>query len=493
MTGEEEPKKQHPPSSPESSRQWPDDENPFVAFRRFADEQFSSMLQAVIGVPSSISQPNSERWSIFDEKSYRDAQAQNQRRQRDNYTGDGETNAEGQNSTQDKSNNNDNNNNNSGSSKNLPSSSSNQRSSWPDSDLASDIDMFFDSFFDHFWLGNSVFSMLMYPYQNPPFLTMTSSQSPIWPVNYLMFSPYSPLHLERAARYRSRREQGIFSSLMSSMSLSSEAEVDLDEPKWREAFEDLLRLENGKPMLDREPGTVTGSESGKDWLQGLAQRGSLGGQWKFASSSDAHPWTSIIFDSSRGAEKDQDSRTLPEPQQQKEKEKRDIYEANDANTEPQTVTEMDLYEQFLSGIDARERDIMSGLNRSPLLRTLLEERRRHRSGELPYKEHSDDTETWLELVSGGNRQSVPDAKSAETLPPAEAATQTAKTPDTYVVSTKTSTNRLRLPDGSIQTKTVKTRRFSDGREETDSSTEVSYPQRDGSGGDDKKSGWFWKD
>ncbi|KAL4793428.1 hypothetical protein BDV19DRAFT_229838 [Aspergillus venezuelensis] len=490
MTGEEDPKKQHPPSSPESSRQWPDDENPFVAFRRFADEQFSSMLQAVIGIPSSIGQPNHERWSIFDEQSYRDAQAQNQRRQREDYTGDGENNAEDQNSTQDNSNNNNSNNVNNNS--NNPPSSSNQRSSLPDSDLSSDIDMFFDSFFDRFWLGNSVSSMLSYPYQNPLLSTMTSSQSPIWPVNYLMFSPYSPLHLERAARYRSRREQGIFSSLMSSMSLSSEAELDPDEPKWREAFEDLLRLENGKPMLVREPGTVIRRESGKDWLQGLAQRGSLGCQWKFASGSDAHPWTSIIFDSSRGAEKGQNSRALPGPEQQKDKEKRDIYE-DDANTEPQTVSEMDLYEQFLSGIDAREREIVSDLNRSPLLRTLLEDRRRDRSGDLHPKEHSDDTETWLELVSGGNRQSVPDAKSAEVLPPAEAITQTDKTPDAYVVSTQTSTNRVRLPDGSMQTKTVKTRRFSDGREETQSSTEVSYPQRDGSRDDDKKSGWFWKD
>ncbi|KAL4939260.1 hypothetical protein BDV06DRAFT_38714 [Aspergillus oleicola] len=486
MAGEEDTKKQHPPSSPESSRHWPDDENPFVAFRRFADEQFSSMLQAVIGVPSSVGPPNSERWAIFDEQGYRDAQ----RHQRENYTEGGQDTENGAgagDSTQNKSNDN-----------NPPSTSSTPpaRSSWTDLEPQSDIDMFFDSFFDRFWLGNNVSSLLFHPYQNPPFSTMTSSQSPIWPVNYLMFSPYSPLHLERRARYRSRRDQGVFSSLMSSMSFSSEAECDPDEPKWREAFEDLLRLENGKPMLDREPGTVARSESGREWLQGLVNRGSLGGQWKFASGSDAQPWTSIIFDSSRGAEKDSTGRALPEPEQ--EKVKLDIYEADETNTKPRILTEMDMYEQFLSDIDAREREIMSDLHHSPLLRSLLEERRRNRSDDLPLeREHSDDNETWLELVSGGNRHSVPDAKSSEPSTSVEktAQTENSTSPESYVISTQTSTNRVRLPDGSIQTKTVKTKRFSDGREETDSSTEVSYPSQNeqGSDSEQKKNGWFWRD
>ncbi len=45
-----------------------DPENPFIAFRRFADSQISSLLQSVIGLPSLFSQPDSSnRWSSIDE------------------------------------------------------------------------------------------------------------------------------------------------------------------------------------------------------------------------------------------------------------------------------------------------------------------------------------------------------------------------------------------------------------------------------------------
>lgn len=45
-----------------------DPENPFIAFRRFADSQISSLLQSVIGLPSLFSQPeSSNRWPSIDD------------------------------------------------------------------------------------------------------------------------------------------------------------------------------------------------------------------------------------------------------------------------------------------------------------------------------------------------------------------------------------------------------------------------------------------
>ncbi|KAL4923755.1 uncharacterized protein BDV17DRAFT_276331 [Aspergillus undulatus] len=474
MAGEEDSNKKQPPS-PESSRQLHDDENPFVALRRFADEQFSSMLQAVVGLPSSFGPPRSERWTIFDEESYRD----HQRRQRENYTennGDGETNNADAPSTSGSQNSTNND--------ITPTS----KSQWP-SESTSDINLFFDSFFDRCWLSDSMSSRLFYPYRNPPFSTMTSSQSPIWPVNYLMFSPYSPLHLERHARYRSRRDQGVFSSLMSSMSFSSEADHDPDEPRWREAFEDLLRLENGKAMLDRDSGSLAKRESGYEWLQGLVKRGSLGTGWKFSAGSDAQP-SSITLDNSR-----REDRSLTDTEQEQSV----TPTSDEAHAKP--LTEQDMYDRFLADIDAREREFASDFHNSPLLRFLLEERRRNRNGLFPSeRDFNDETETWLELVSGGSKKSVPDTQSTETpLEPAPAALESPVTTDkasaeNYVVSTQTSTSRVTLPDGSIQTKIVKTKRFADGRVETDSSTDVSHPpQREGGSESDGKSGWFWRD
>ena len=46
--------------------------NPFVAFRRFADEQVSSLLQSITGLPSAVSPPQSDRWTIFnDDQGYK--------------------------------------------------------------------------------------------------------------------------------------------------------------------------------------------------------------------------------------------------------------------------------------------------------------------------------------------------------------------------------------------------------------------------------------
>ncbi|KAL4758959.1 uncharacterized protein BDW70DRAFT_140600 [Aspergillus foveolatus] len=499
MAGEEDPRNTRTASSPGSSRQWTDDENPFVALRRFADEQISSMLQSVMGLPSSATSPRSEHWTIFsDDQTYSD-QTRQRRCQGQEYNDDGgkaDDNVP------------------SGSRLNDPSTVNDKypdrpsRSRWYNPDNRFDIDMFFNSFFDRFWLDDHAMARLFSPYHHPMFSSMTSADSPAWPVNYLMFSPYSPLHLERQARYRSHREQGVFTSLMSSMSLSSEAECDPNEPKWREAFEDLLRLENGEPMLDRESGTVAKSESGKEWLAGLVKRGSLGKHWKFSSGSESQPWTSITLDRLDHFDrpKNEASPSVPAPEKT----------GSDSTTEVSNnrpATDLDLYDRFLADIDAREREFFGAFH-SPLLQFLLEDRRRGRFGIFPSETNNkDDTESWLDLVSGGSKHTVPEAKDESESTEAHLSREPASSPaatevraenppvQNYVVSNSVSTERIRLPDGSVKTKTVRTKKYADGREETNSSTEVVNPpqgdqssdQQSGQQPNQTKSGWFWRD
>lgn len=58
---------------PKAPRDWHEEDNPFVAFRRYADEQISNMFQSFFGLPSLLSPPTSDRWMIYtDESSYRD-------------------------------------------------------------------------------------------------------------------------------------------------------------------------------------------------------------------------------------------------------------------------------------------------------------------------------------------------------------------------------------------------------------------------------------
>ena len=58
-------------SDPEkdSNKSQPKSDNPFIKFRQFADEQISSLLQGIIGLPSAFSgkRPGNPRWAIIDE------------------------------------------------------------------------------------------------------------------------------------------------------------------------------------------------------------------------------------------------------------------------------------------------------------------------------------------------------------------------------------------------------------------------------------------
>jgi hypothetical protein len=167
-----------------------------------------------------------------------------------------------------------------------------------------------------------------------------------------------------------------------------------------------------------------------------------------------------------------------------------------------------MYDQFLADIEARERDFFKGVYESPLLRSLLEERRRLKEEIEPFKKEGPrkDTDSWIDLVSDGDKSTVPEtptqstsgpSSASETRPPSSATEQ-----QPYVISTRTTTERVRLSDGSIQTKTVKTKRFADGREETNESVEVMNPPPKSQGSvagqeslenQHKKTGWFWRD
>ncbi|KAE8380811.1 hypothetical protein BDV26DRAFT_119626 [Aspergillus bertholletiae] len=486
MAGDDNSTRDRDASAP-SSQLWPDDDNPFVAFRRFADEQISSMLQSVTGLPSMVTAPPPNHWSIFaDDRYYRDTYTRHREsgdgNETDPYTGSSD-------STD-----------NPPSRSRLPGSDdhwqSNRTKRHPASHDPFDIDFFFDSFFDRFWFDDRVSSRFFHPYNRPLFSSMINDESSVWPVTYLMFSPYSPLHLERQAQYRSSREHGVFSSLMSTLNLS--AEHDPAEPQWREAFEDLLRLENGKPMLDRDSADVSKRESGKDWLHGLVKRGSLGDRFKYISGTEGQPWSTITFDNSKSTE---DDHNLAEGDASSDNAKAEI---SWGDAEPGSVTELDMYERFLADIAAREREFFKGAHESPLLRLLFEDGYRAPNNRTSWQKENqvEDPESRLDQVSGDNQKTVSetDSQSATNTSPLETNNSVAEK-NHYVISTKTSTERIRLPDGSIQTKTVRTQRFADGQEESDESVEVVNPPQvnrepnspERAPSDEKPNGWFWKD
>ncbi|KAL1991881.1 hypothetical protein VTN49DRAFT_5189 [Thermomyces lanuginosus] len=451
----------------DSRRPWHDEENPFIAFRRYADEQISSMLQSVMGLPSMASTSFLDRWFDTDLQKYRDWT-----RQRES---DGSTSTSDDRSA-------------CACERRCPHGRAGwcPRDDWPWGFGPRRLDELFDSFFDdHFPFG---------PRRFPFFFDWfgMSHDSETWAIPYILFSPYSPLHLEQS---RGDRRRGVFSSLFSSM--QNRAEIK-DEPNWRDAFEDLLRIENGQPMLERSKDHDSRNESGRDWLRGLVQRESLGKGWKLITDNNSDgnsPWHFAIEKS--GAR---------ENGERSKEQSKDNTRENAERHEPQT--ELDLYDRFLQDIfEAHERDYSRMFEDSPLMRMLAEERKRHleRWKEATEKWKQMETgrsEDWLEYSSESNQRLL----KAE-----ESNNNNASTPsEPSVISTMTRTERRTLPDGSIRTKTIKTKRFSDGREESDESEEVHHPQpllpptqnesntqssppeaQNEPNGKSSKGGWFW--
>ncbi|CAI7652571.1 unnamed protein product [Penicillium bialowiezense] len=425
--------------------EWHDEANPFVAFRRYADEQVSTLLQSITGLPSAVTPPHNDRWEIFTEDHGYESRGALQRtgnspdkdRQTDNYRGG-------------------------------------------DRDSEHHPKRWYNGPSDFFGLDSFLLPLASHLFQSSHSL-FPDSDSPAWPIAYIMFSPYSPLHLERQAQYRAHRDDGIFSSIMSSLYLDSER--DSSEPQWREAFEDLLRLENGKSMLNRD--AFGKPESGKDWLHGLVKRGSLGDQWRFVPGTENQPWSGITFAGRADQEKDQ-RRSWPAPE-------------NETVDESKTAdSELELYERFLSDIERREyeRELLNDTAESHVLRLLLAEKQYQRDeldrlGRVSPKteQRSANNGPRVDLAFGENKESIHDTPHDS----AEAPLGHVSEQGSRVISTMTRTERVQLPDGSVKSTIVKTKRFADGREENDSSVEVTHPQQEVSDSDKSNKSWFWKD
>ncbi|CAG8001790.1 unnamed protein product [Penicillium olsonii] len=433
---------------------WFDEANPFVAFRRYADEQVSTLLQSITGLPSTVTPPHHDRWEIFTEDHGFENRGVLQR------TGD----------TSDRD-------------------RQNEARGGNDRNHEDRSKRWFNGPYDFFGFDSFLVPLATHLINSHISLPgmFEDTESPTWPIAYIMLSPYSPLHLERQAKYRAHRENGVFAYIMASLYLDTDR--DPSEPQWREAFEDLLRLENGKPMLNRD--STAQPESGKDWLQGLVKRGSLGDQWKFVPRREGRPWSGITFSGHSEHAQDQE-----QSHDQEDKDSQLLPDQETKNERKIAETELELYERFLSDIESRERESLRTVPESPLLRLLLAEHSKQQEKLEEHKrdghitnERRDVNEDVIGVVSSENKQSVTETPHDMT----ETKPESASGASSRVVSTMTRTERVQLPDGSVKSTIVKTKRFADGREEQDSSVELSHSQQGASASEKSQNGWFWKD
>ncbi|KAK2743539.1 hypothetical protein FQN57_004836 [Myotisia sp. PD_48] len=475
-----------------SSHNKPED-NPFIDFRRYVDEQVASFLNSIIGLPSAIFPPQRRDWVVFNDEELNNlarhwrSQAEEASESR-NARGRGNSNGGYLSSARGKDG--------EGVFRGDERNSEDGMGRRPDIETRRNLShsfpaSVFDALFDTAWpFGPSImfrdFSHLQAPFI---FDFLSPSTSAGWPISYLMFSPYSPLHLERQQQIRYRHDTHGFSSWFPSSS-SEQDNQERKEPCWRDAFEDLLRVENGQPMLERDGDSqpaVRRREPGKDWLSGMIKRGSLGDGWSYVPRKDGEGY----FKFNQIAQDKSSTNSRNELTSMTE---------NEADA---ALTELDLYDNFLRQVNNQAESIRA----SPLLREIFDERKRHR-GELEELQKS-----WRDVVESHNSRDTKAIEQPDIMDPMkteldyyEMQSQTSQTtPPTdgdsssSPISTTTTTQRRIQPDGSIKTKVIVSKRFADGREETIETEEVKNPSNDM--GEQKspnqqqkhRNGWFWKD
>ena len=402
-----------------------DDANPFVAFRRFADDQISTLMNGVFSISSLFASPSaSPRPSVQDyEKWLREARESSQRLTReaeeagrimDVYT---RAHKEGQHSVQGDT--------------QAPTSDDDRESlrrPWPEKP---DLDICTVDDDARSCLSLAALSLcLPNTVLGAPVL---GEQLPSVPIAYLLYSPYSPVRLEQQPRLC---DHGA---------------------KWREAFEDLLAVQNGQELSPKCSQRMP--ESSVDWVKGMiclamqnrenTEESSIA-PGKTLEAMKEHPGLLSRFTSARQAENGAD-----------DNEDVDYHDLDDEGGAE--ITELAMYDRFF------------GLQQPSLNGTA--------GAAAPSFAH----------VQQDSSPSDTDRKAPS------------------ILSTLTTTERTTLQDGSVHTKVVLRKRFSDGREE---STETVHHQnavrqtrdavpkpindekartagKDKEAKEKKSSGWFW--
>ncbi|KAF6226039.1 hypothetical protein HO173_012529 [Letharia columbiana] len=378
------------PSDEENTRQKAqDDANPFIAFRRFADDQMSTLMNGVFSISSLFASPSTTpRRSVQDyEKWLQEARESSQCLAReadeagrimDVYT---RAHKEGQHAIQ---------------------GDIQEPTSCDDSELRRcpyrpteqeglplekpglNICLMDDA--TRSYLSLATFSLCL-P-SNILTAPVLGEQLPSVPIAYLLYSPYSPVRLEQQPHLC---DHGA---------------------KWREAFEDLLAVQNGQELPPKCSQRMP--ESSVDWVRGMIdlaickqvedteESSSAAGKTSEATNQDLGLLSR--FTNARQPENDAD--------EEEDADNDDLDEERDAG-----VTELDVYDRFFGS----QRPTSQGTARAAA----------RRFAHLQQDSSPSDTDT--------------------------------RNPS--ILSTLTTTERTTLQDGSVHTKVVLIKRFSDGREE----------------------------
>ena len=414
------------PSDEENKRQKAqDDPNPFILFRRFADDQMSTLMNGVFSISSLFGSPSiSPRRSVQDyEKWLQEARESSQRLAHEAeeaeriigvYT---RAHDEAQHAVPEPASDN------GSEAPRCPYRPAEQQVPRPEEPALSIclLDDATRSCLSLAALGLRLPNTVL----NAPVL---GEQLPSIPVAYLLYSPYSPVRLEQQPRLCGH------------------------SAKWREAFEDLLAVQSGQELPPRSQRVP---ESSVDWVRGMILLAMCKQEKDIEESGIAADKTSKTIKQHPGLLSRFTSPRQPENDADEDETADNFADGGDAE-----ISELDMYDRILS-------------SQQP-------------------------------LSDGTARVATPSSTLLHSPSDTDSKNQS-------VLSTLTTTERTTLQDGSVHTKVVLKKRFSDGREE---STETVHHQnavrreqdttsksikdedarkfgKDNGDKENSSSGWFW--
>ena len=244
------------------NRQADEEQNPFIVFRRYADEQMASLLQGLIGLPSALTHHSSnERWLRSKECEKCETRRQENEMKigkPSRYVDSPDQQATRENGAE-------------GAVMGIPvkkylgadpGSESDSRAARQPAELSDDLGR---PYYDHTFFPASIFGDS--PFQRGLITRGLFSDAlpAAWPFGYLIFSPYSPLRLEQQEHLR---EHG---------------------SRWRDAFEDLLAVQAGQVLPELSRGRTGDRDQGAgEWVATLLAHGFADGRKRIDDEDGPH-------------------------------------------------------------------------------------------------------------------------------------------------------------------------------------------------------------
>lgn len=327
---------------------------------------------------------------------------------------------------------------------------------------------------------------------------------------WIILSPYSPLSLanpEWVNLKSTKLHNGCEGGCSSPMHIYSHrirdnhiTEQDCDfrarlagQAPWADAFEDLLSLERTGKMPDREvDGRIHPKNMTSSWIRDMIEKGLLGPKWWLQDGE--------IMRDSRDDPTARSRRRIDDPGDRLLELLLQHNSGGTGQTEPFDNTQL---EELKTATRQVKDNVMKGdfsdaaKAQVQLHQQALENLRLPQQQSVPNDLSS--TEPIPRTKDTKTPQPPPTDLMVTPTPaqPEQPPTPIAK-PKMSVISTLTTMTSRTLPDGSVETKRILKKRFADGNEESEESTEVVYPKlpeltstTEASKEQQKKQGWFW--